>query len=314
MSDPLGSVGIPTYNRAGVISQTIENIFQQTYRNFELIIVDDGSTDDTQAKLRQYGDRIRVVTQANSGPAVARNRGAGLARGEIIAFQDSDDLWKPTKLERQVALMEMDRSIPCCLCSILLRVINGKSISSFDYSLVRLRHEEGIWENVLDVLATRFVMFIQAAAIRRQAFEKVGGFAEDLKYLEDYYLPLRLSLEGPWAFIREPLVIYGEGSPMSYSERAKKDPVVLVECEMLIYERILALVEGINGYAGACRSLKRRLGLARRQLRTSKLPPERSITGTVGKLLVHIDRYRLAALRKSPWFPQPKTVPSKSKM
>ena len=98
MDRPLVSVIIPTYNRAKMIRMTIDNVLEQTYRNFELIIVDDGSTDDTQSVLRGYGDRIRVVTQANAGPAVARNRGVEAAHGEIIAFQDSDDLWKPTKL------------------------------------------------------------------------------------------------------------------------------------------------------------------------------------------------------------------------
>src|SRR5947209_1428421 len=105
-SNNLVSVIIPTYNRAGTICQTVDNVFQQTYRNIELIVVDDGSTDDTQSRLRRYRNRLRIITQANAGPAVARNRGAAAACGDIIAFQDSDDLWNPTKLERQAALLE----------------------------------------------------------------------------------------------------------------------------------------------------------------------------------------------------------------
>ncbi|HWO33294.1 MAG TPA: glycosyltransferase, partial [Candidatus Acidoferrum sp.] len=206
------SVVIPTYNRAELVCQAIVNVFQQTYSNFELIIVDDGSTDDTQSRLRQFGERIRVITQANAGAPIARNRGIEAARGEIIAFQDSDDLWKPTKLERQVALLEhFGTSVPCCLCNVLMRVINGKEFTSFDHSLIFPRDEAGLWLNVPDVLATRFVLFNQAVAIRRGPLEKLGGFNEQLKYLEDYDLPLRLALEGPWAFIREPLVIYREG-------------------------------------------------------------------------------------------------------
>ena len=150
MSEPLASVIIPTYNRAELICKTINNIFQQTYSNLELIIVDDGSTDDTRSKLQRYGDRIRVVTQNNSGPAVARNHGVRVARGEIIAFQDSDDLWKPTKLERQVALLQKDRSIPCCLCNVVLRVVNGREFTSFDDSLVfpRLAFRLGIHDGI----------------------------------------------------------------------------------------------------------------------------------------------------------------------
>jgi len=291
-----------------MICHTIDNIFQQTYSNFELIIVDDGSTDDTQATLRQYGNRIRVVTQNNAGPSVARNHGARVAQGEIIAFQDSDDLWKPTKLERQVALLERDRSVPCCLCNVVMRSSDG--FTSFDHSLVRSRHDEGLWMNVTEVLATRFLLFNQAAAIRRTAFEKVGGFPEDLKYLEDYDLPLRLSLEGPWVLIREPLVIYGQDSPISFSDQAKKDPVALRECELKIYEQMLVRIEGVNRYAQARRSLWRRLGMARRQLMAIKLErSDRRAARAVSKLLTSVDRYRMAIFRRSPWFPQPITIP-----
>jgi glycosyltransferase involved in cell wall biosynthesis len=308
--DPLVSVVIPTYNRAGVICQTIDNVFEQTYRNFELIIVDDGSTDDTQCKLRQYGDRLRVVTQSNAGAADARNHGARVARGEIIAFQDSDDLWKPTKLERQVALLETDRSIPCCLCNVVLRMVNDKEFTSFDLSLIYPRHEEGIWLNVLEVLATRFVLFNQAAAIRREAFERVGGFDPSLKYLEDYDLPLRLALEGPWGAIREPLVLYREGTPGSFSQQALKDLIVLKECEVKIFERMRTRVAGENKHRKAQRHLTHRLSMLRRQLTATKLTKSTSLCARAfGRCLMRVDHYLLAAFRRSPWFPQPITVP-----
>jgi glycosyltransferase involved in cell wall biosynthesis len=308
MNGPLVSVIIPTYNRAEILCHTIDNVFQQTYSNFELIIVDDGSTDGTEVRLREYGNRLRVVRQSNAGPAVARNHGVKVAHGEIIAFQDSDDLWKPTKLERQVALLEKHRSAPCCLCNVLMRAADG--FTSFDHSLVRLSHEEGLWLNVLDVLATRFILFNQAAAIRRQAFEKVGGFPEDLKYLEDYDLPLRLSLEGPWVFIRDPLVIYGEGSTASFSAQAKKDPTILAECELEIYHRMLTRLEGVTHHERAQRSLCRRSKMARRQLEAIKLEhTDQNAAQAIIKLLVGVDRYRRALFRRSPWFPQPVTVP-----
>lgn len=300
---PRVSVIVPTYNRARVIGRTIENIFEQTYQNVEVIIVDDGSTDDTQSTLKRFGDRIRVVTQANLGPAIARNRGAKAASGEIIAFQDSDDLWKPTKLERQVELLERNESIACCLCNVLMRASDG--LTSFDHSQIRLDREHGLWLNVTDVLTTRFLLFNQAAAIRRPAFEKVGGFAEDLKYLEDYDLPLRLSLEGPWALIREPLVIYGEASPGSFSEQATKDLVVLKECELKIYERMLARIDGAKCFRRARKNLYRRSRIARRQLLAMK---RQHTAGHVAKLLTLVDKYRLALFRRSPWFPQPVTI------
>src|SRR5258708_4266873 len=102
---PTVSVIIPTYNRAALISKTIENVFQQIYQDIEIIVVNDGSTDDTLEKLASFGEKIRVISQANAGPSAARNRGVEVAEGEIIAFQDSDDSWMPSKLERQVALL-----------------------------------------------------------------------------------------------------------------------------------------------------------------------------------------------------------------
>ena len=309
-SNPLVSVIIPTYNRAGIISQTIDNIFQQTYRNFELIIVDDGSTDDTQSKLRQYDDRIRVVKQTNSGPAVARNHGAKLARGEIIAFQDSDDLWKPTKLERQVALLEMNRSASCCLCNVLLRVVDGRELTSFDFSLIRLVEDEGIWFNVLEVLATRFVLFNQAAAIRREAFERLDGFDQSLKYLEDYDLPLRLALQGPWVYIREPLVLYREGTPGSFSQQALKDSIVLKGCELKLFERIQTSIGDGTRQRKVQKYVTHRLAMLRWQLKATKLKRSESFAlRAVGRLLTVMDHYLMAAFRRSPWFPQPITIP-----
>ncbi len=310
-SNSLVSVIIPTYNRAGPICQTVENVFQQTYRNMELIVVDDGSTDDTQSRLRPYGNRLRIITQANAGPAVARNRGVAVARGDIIAFQDSDDLWKPTKLERQVALLEKAGcSVPCCLCNAVMRVVEGKQYTSFDNSLIHLSHEDGIWLNVLEVLATRFVLFNQAIAIRKEVFEKLGGFDESLKYLEDYDLPLRLALEGPWALIREPLVIYREGSPESFSRQALKDPVVLKECELKIFRRVLAKVGDGDRRASIQGQLKRRLRTFRRGVREIKVR-RMGFPGakTIGALLSKLGHLHAAAYRRSPWFPKAITVP-----
>jgi glycosyltransferase involved in cell wall biosynthesis len=309
--DPLVSIVIPTYNRAGLICQTIDNIFQQTYSRFELIIVDDGSTDDTLARLRSYGKKIRVIEQKNSGPAVARNRGAAAAEGEIIAFQDSDDLWKPTKIARQVALLErFGRTIPCCLCNVLMRVVNGKQFTSFDHSVVRMRENEGIWLNVPEVLAATFILFNQAAAIRRDAFERVGGFDANLKYLEDYDLPLRLALEGPWAFIQEPLVLYREDSPESFHEKAMKEPFVLKECELEICRRLLAKTVGKVEYAGFQKNLSRRVRRARRQVHAMKLFEEKSpVSHAVAKLLEFVDHYMYSAFIRSPWYPRPNTLP-----
>src|SRR5271156_236898 len=101
---------IPTYNRGYVVGKAIDSILNQTYDNIEIVVVDDGSTDNTQEKLKEYGDRIRVVYQKNSGPSAARNHGVRASRGEFIACLDSDDVWMPTKIERQVSLLQQVRT------------------------------------------------------------------------------------------------------------------------------------------------------------------------------------------------------------
>ena len=101
---PTVSVVIPTYNYGRYICETIDSALAQTYKPLEVIVVDDGSTDDTRERLAAYSDRIRYILQKNSGPAAARNTGIVAAQGEFVALLDSDDLWLPEKVERQVAL------------------------------------------------------------------------------------------------------------------------------------------------------------------------------------------------------------------
>jgi len=105
-STPLVSVIIPAYNATAFLGETLDSVLAQTYPNLEIIVVDDGSTDDTPDLLGSYGDRIRVLRQANSGQATARNHGAREAHGELLAFLDSDDLWDPDKIARQVELLD----------------------------------------------------------------------------------------------------------------------------------------------------------------------------------------------------------------
>jgi glycosyltransferase involved in cell wall biosynthesis len=241
---------------------------------------------------------------------VARNRGAAESRGEIIAFQDSDDLWDPTKLQRQVALLEkLGPAVPCCLCNVVMTVVDGKELTSFDISLLQFPDAESVWLNALEVLATRFVLFNQAVAIRRSAWQKIGGFREDVKYDEDYDLALRLALEGPWAMIKDPLVLYGEGSPESFSGQALKNPILLKECEVAIFEQVLASVQARGLGANVARQLRYRIRMFRLGLQAANLRQGKSQTARLkGKLLVGFDRVYFAAFRRSPWFPKPIAV------
>src|SRR5207245_6187392 len=98
----LVSVVIPTFNSAGFLVQAIQSVLTHTYQDFEIIVVDDASTDTTESAIQRFGNRVCYVRQERGGPSVARNRGILQSHGELIAFLDADDLWRPTKLARQV--------------------------------------------------------------------------------------------------------------------------------------------------------------------------------------------------------------------
>jgi len=229
MRNHLVSVVIPTYNRAGVVTRAIESALAQCYHDKEIIIVDDGSTDDTNQRLSKYGKSIKVISQENSGPSVARNAGARAANGEFLAFLDSDDTWHPEKLSRQVRLLASSRTdVPCCICNAMINdhMESSRALpkTSFQTAGLKLSMNEGLLLNPAQIIASRFVLFNQVALIRRCAFERTNGFKEDLYLLEDYDLAFRLSLLGPWAFINTPLVTKFEDTK-GIGVTASQDPL-----------------------------------------------------------------------------------------
>jgi glycosyltransferase involved in cell wall biosynthesis len=239
ISAPLVSVIIPTYNRAETVRRSIESALEQSYRPLEVIVVDDGSTDATREVLEAYDDRIRPIYQANGGPSVARNTGAAEALGEFIAFLDSDDTWQPEKIARQVALMLAGgEKVSCCICNAAVIQGNNTGTTTFRASDVMTGMREGFWMNPAPLLATRFILFNQVAMIRRDAFEKVGGFKPEMRLLEDYDLAFRLSLLGPWAFVEDPLVEkYNDTDGIGVV--AMLDPVVHARAWQVVLEGFL---------------------------------------------------------------------------
>ncbi|MBL0712063.1 MAG: glycosyltransferase [Desulfosarcina sp.] len=209
------SVIIPTFNRAWVIEEAVDSVLGQTYPNFELIVVDDGSTDDTRVRLQRYGGRIQVVHQRNQGVSAARNAGLRRAAGELIALLDSDDLWQPAKLERQAAFFNAHPDARICQTEETW-IRRGVRVNPGH------RHRKPSGWIFEDSLALCLVS-PSAVMMRRELLEETGGFDESLPACEDYDLWLRVSLRYPIHLIDEPLVVKRGGHADQLSGAAGLD-------------------------------------------------------------------------------------------
>lgn len=198
LKNPKVSVIIPTYNRAHCVGEAIESVLSQTFRDFELIVVDDGSTDNTQEVLSKYGSAIRVIRQENSGVSAARNTGIKASRGEWVAFLDSDDLWEPEKLMVQMEDVTSNPEVVAHMVDAVITDLPGKEISLFNLRGIREEFEKRPLRirPLADVIKTQF--FTPCWLINRKALEKTGLFNMDLIIYEDMNLLARVALEGPF--------------------------------------------------------------------------------------------------------------------
>jgi glycosyltransferase involved in cell wall biosynthesis len=227
--DPTVTVVVPTYNRAGLIEQAIDSVLQQTYTDFEIIVVDDGSTDDTEAVVRRYGDRVRYVWTPNGGSGHARNVGMRHARGRYFTFLDSDDLLYPYALELQSGLLERFPEVAMVCAEMTgfddhayferyhLKTYHSPTFrdpsNTYEkfYSSSRLLNEATTlpetlvredpsvlkrrvyYGNVFDSYVLNFVLCQNTAMIRREVLADIGERNEHIHYYEEMDYLLRLS-------------------------------------------------------------------------------------------------------------------------
>lgn len=199
----LVSVIIPTYNRAGMVGRAIDSVLRQTYDKYEIIVIDDGSVDDTQRVVEQGYPQVHFIRKENGGASSARNKGMMVAKGELIAFLDADDVWFEDKLERQVELMTSDPSVPLCFTD-CRPVRDG-----------RVLHESGIrsgrgfrpgGDYAYHDMINGFNVLPSCTMVRKDLVFKYGLFNEELSLCEDWDLFLKISTEGPIAYIDVPLL------------------------------------------------------------------------------------------------------------
>ena len=205
MNMPTVSVIIPTYNRAHVLGRSIQSVLNQTFQDFELIIVDDGSTDDTESLVNRFSSKkIKYVRhQGNQGRSVTRNTGIRLAKGDYIAFLDDDDEWMPEKLDKQ---MKIIGTAPPEVGVVFTKF---KQYDRFgDYVPQRkLPKKEG---NIFKQLLGEYFIGLQTILVKKECFDKVGLFNKRILYAQDWDLLLRISQHYQFLYIDEPLAIVYE--------------------------------------------------------------------------------------------------------
>ncbi|MFH2013294.1 MAG: glycosyltransferase [Pseudomonadota bacterium] len=197
---PKISVIIPTYNRANFIEEAIESVLSQSYKDFELIVVDDGSTDETGKLVQRYGERIFYIYQNKKGVSHARNTGIKNSSGEYIAFLDSDDKWLPDKLATQMDFFTHNPdALICHTEEIWFR--NNARVNP----MKKHRKYSGM---IFDKVLPLCIISPSSVMLRREIFfDKIGFFDENLPACEDYDLWLRIAARYPVSLIETPLII-----------------------------------------------------------------------------------------------------------
>jgi len=243
---PQVSVIIPTYNRGWIIKEAIDSVLAQDYTEFELIVVDDGSTDHTSDVLDSYGDDIKVLFQKNKGVSAARNLGIAEASGKFIAFLDSDDLWLPQKLALQIEFInQTPDALICQTEEVWIR--NGLRVNP------KKRHKKPsgmIFKPSLELC----LVSPSAVMIQRSLLDRVGGFDETLPACEDYDLWLRISCRFPVHLIDAALIIKRGGHDDQLSRGAGLDKFRIKAIEKIIKSGILS----DDQYRAAVKTLKKK--------------------------------------------------------
>lgn len=249
---PEVSVIIPTFNRASTIKRAVDSVLTQSFSDFELIVVDDGSTDRTEEILSDFSNKIKILKTQNRGVSAARNLGAEVSAGRFIAFLDSDDEWRPTKLEKQLELMNKKRLRICQTEERWIR--NGKFVNK----PARYKKREG---DIFDLCLTHCAVTPSSVLLEKTLLFEYGGFDESFPLCEDYDLWLRMAPDLYFGLVDEELILkYGglcdqlSATPAMDKFRIKALSNLLKSRKDLPLEKRSALIETlkakVNIFAG----------------------------------------------------------------
>jgi glycosyltransferase involved in cell wall biosynthesis len=223
--DPLVSIIIPTYNCAPYIHEAIESVLAQTYKNNEIIVVDDGSTDNTQEIIRPFLKKILYIKQENSGPSAARNVGIKKSKGDYIAFLDADDHYLPPRIELMVNMLQEDKDLGFASAD-----VNFFEDQTVILKCLMKKEKKVATGWIYDKLIIDNYVSTLTVTIKRHCFNKSGYFDPSFNHGEDYDLWLRLAKNFKYEFLEEPL-----------AEHRIREGSLSTDYELFLKERIQIL-------------------------------------------------------------------------
>ncbi len=280
------SAVVPAYNRAATLPEALDSALAQEGVPFEVVVVDDGSTDATPEVLARYGDRIRVHRQANAGQSAAVNRGVEMARGDLVALLDSDDAWLPGKLARQVPMLDSDASAGMLYAAVDFMDAEGRAVP--DPRPPRKTPSGGILGALLEGNFIR----TPTVLLRRALFLEAGGYDPDLRCVNDWDLWLRIATFH--RVLRDPVP---SARYRLHGDQAVRLRRRLAEERVAVLERHLPRLE----HEGAPHAAKARRCLAVRCLKLARLDLREDRRGEADRLIERavalVPRLRLSAWR-----------------
>ena len=256
------SVVIPLYNKEKQIACTLQSVFEQTFQNFEIVIVDDGSTDNSVEEVEKFDDsRIRLIHQTNAGVSAARNRGIEEASGELIAFLDADDVWMPEYLATQYGLYQKYPECSVYACNYEFRDSEGKVTPTIIRKLP-FEGEDGILSNYFEVASCSHPPICSISImVKKMAIQAIGGFPLGIKSGEDLLTWARLAVSGAIVYSRKSLAVFVRDEGLFNKDQQlrvpEKEDIVGLELKKLY--NINRHIIGLNKYVALWHKMRTRI-------------------------------------------------------
>ena len=264
------SVVIPLYNKEKQIACTLQSVFEQTFQNFEIVIVDDGSTDNSVEEVEKFDDsRIRLIHQTNAGVSAARNRGIEEASGELIAFLDADDVWMPEYLATQYGLYQKYPECSVYACNYEFRDSEGKVTPTIIRKLP-FEGEDGILSNYFEVASCSHPPICSISImVKKTAIQAIGGFPLGIKSGEDLLTWARLAVSGVIAYSRKSLAMFIRDEGLFNKDQQlrvpEKEDIVGQELKKLY--NINRHIIGLNKYVALWHKMRTRIFIDKKDRR-----------------------------------------------